>query len=128
MSRVGLGARPARLARNAGISGSITCPPELPLTVQRRDVHLNFTMLDWHVRSQREGQESGQPSTHASAEGAIEEGNRILGASEASEVTVFHRLYSNQACLTFSAALTAEEIQLQAGHLERLVLRAARSG
>lgn len=85
-------------------------------------------MLDWHVRSLREGQETGQPSTHASAEGALEEGNRILHTSKADEVTVFHRLYSNQACLTFATALTAEEVRLQAGHLERLVLRAARSG
>lgn len=116
------------MAQNLLNSELLAPVAELPLTAPQVDVDLNRTMLDWHVRSLREGQELGQPSTLASADAAIEEGNRILRAAQADEVTIFHRLYSNQACLTFAAILAPEEVQLQAGHLERLVLRAARSG
>lgn len=85
-------------------------------------------MLDWHVLIHGPGQQPTRPTTHESAQDAIEAANAILQRSGSGEVTVYHRLYSNQACLTFDAPIPGEEIHLKASHLEHQVQAAARSG
>lgn len=85
-------------------------------------------MFDWHVRTQDSAQEPTQPSTHISAEDAIEVANDLLVRAAASKVTVYHRLYSDQACLTIATPIPSEEIRQKAAHLEKQVQLAARSG
>lgn len=85
-------------------------------------------MFDWHVRTQASGQQQAQPSTHISAEDAIEAANGLLMSAAAREVTVYHRLYSNQACLTIAAPIPGDEVRQKAAHLEKQVQLAARSG
>jgi hypothetical protein len=86
-------------------------------------------MFDWHVQAQRNGQPHGQRITCSSPQEAIEAGNQILQTAEPNdEVLVCHRLYSNQAGLSFSKVIPASEIQLKANHLEQQARRASHSG
>jgi hypothetical protein len=85
-------------------------------------------MLDWHVRILESGEQPAQPSTHVSAEDAIEVANALLLREGAREVTVYHRLYSNQACLVIATPIPSDEVHQKAAHLERQVQLAARSG
>jgi hypothetical protein len=85
-------------------------------------------MFDWHVQAYLNGQPHEKPSTQSSAESAIEAGNEILRGASADEVTVYHRLYSNQACLNYSSAIPTDEIRLKAAHLERQAQLASKRG
>ena len=100
----------------------------MSLTLAQEGVMVPGTMLDWLVQSVREGKRHDRPSRFASAEAAIEAGNDLLRTSVADEITVFHRLHSNQACETFSKAVPADRIRQKAAHLEKQAQRAAKHG
>ena len=85
-------------------------------------------MFDWHVQANRDGKPHDDPTTQSSAEAAIEAGNSVLQNAFADEVTVYHCLYSNQASLSFSEAIPADEIRQKAEHLEKQAQQAARDG
>jgi hypothetical protein len=91
-------------------------------------VTLLRTMFDWHKRSYRGGEEQGRPSTFTSAGEALEAGNAELSSHGADEVLVYHRLYSDQACLRFSIAIPKAEVAQKAAHLEKQAQRASRTG
>ena len=98
------------------------------LTSVRFDGVLVGIMFDWHVQAHRDGKPHDPPATQSSAETAIEAGNSVLRKAVADEVTVYHRLYSNQVFLSFSEAIPADEIRRKAAHLERQAQRAAKDG
>jgi hypothetical protein len=85
-------------------------------------------MFDWSVQGFRNGQPAERPSIFTSAEAAIEAANDILHAAVADEVTVYHRLYSNQACMNFLAPIPPDEIRQKAAHLEKQAQRASKDG
>ncbi len=85
-------------------------------------------MLDWLVKTAQDGKPNERPSPFDSAAAAIEAGNEILQKAVSSEVTVYHRLHSDQACLTFIKVVPADEVRQKAAHLERQAQLAARSG
>jgi hypothetical protein len=85
-------------------------------------------MFDWHVQTHRDGKPHEHPTTQSSAEAAIEAGNSVLQKAVADEVTVYHRLYSNQASLNFSKAIPTDEIRQKAANLERQAQQAAKAG
>ena len=99
-----------------------------PLTSVRFDDVLVGTMFDWHVQAHRDGKPHDHPTTQSSAEAAIRAGNSVLQNAVADEVTVYHRLYSNQASFTFCKAIPTDEIRPKAAHLERQAQQAARDG
>jgi hypothetical protein len=85
-------------------------------------------MFDWSVQGFRAGQPVARPSVFTSAEAAIEAGNDLLRAAVVDEVTVYHRLYSNQACVNFLAPIPSDEIRQKASHLEKQAQRASKDG
>ena len=99
-----------------------------PLTSVRFDGVLVVAMFDWHVQAHRDRRPHDHPSTQSSAEAAIEAGNSLLKKAFADEVTIYHRLYSNQASLSFSEAIPTDEIRQKAEHLERQAQQAAKDG
>ena len=98
------------------------------LTSVRFDGVLVAAMFDWHVQAHRDGKPLDHPTTQSSAEAGIEAGNSLLKKAFADEVTICHRLYSNQASLGFSKAIPTDEIRQKAEHLERLAQQAAKDG
>jgi len=84
------------------------------LTSVRFDAVLVGTMFDWRVQAHQDGKPHDE-----SAEAAIEAGDSLLKRAFANEVAVYHRLYSNQASLSFFTAIPTDEIHLKAKHLER---------
>jgi hypothetical protein len=85
-------------------------------------------MLDWHVQTYRKGEPQERPTTFSSAQDAIKAANSALRASAGDEMVVFHRLYSDQAFLRFSAVIKESEVLPQASHLEQQARRAAKMG
>ena len=85
-------------------------------------------MIDWHLQVFRNGQLLDRPASFSSAEAAIEAGNELLLSADADEVTLYHRLYSNQASLNYQKPVPAEEIRQKAAHLEKQAQRAAKDG
>jgi hypothetical protein len=85
-------------------------------------------MLDWLVRTAQDGKPNERSSPFSSPAAAIDAGNEILQKAPSSEVTVYHRLHSHQACLTFRKTIPADEIRQKAAHLEKQAQLAARSG
>jgi len=85
-------------------------------------------MLDWYVQAFVHGEPHERRLTFSSAREAIEEGNRILQTSAPEEVAVYHRLYSNQASITFPSPIPATDISLKANHLEQQARAASHAG
>jgi hypothetical protein len=85
-------------------------------------------MLDWHVQSFREGQGQERPATFSSAREAMDAANELLQTRTGDEVLVYHRLYSDQAFMRFSAAMETDEVSRRAAQLEQHVRRAAQAG
>lgn len=85
-------------------------------------------MLDWYVQAVQGGQQRERPLPFSSAEEAIEAGNETCRSSVLEEVVVYHRIYSNQACLRFSKAMPEDEVKQKAAQLEQQVRRAAKMG
>lgn len=100
----------------------------MKLTRTRSGAGLQSNMFDWHMQACRGGQPHDRPSTHSSPESAIEAGNGMLNSSDSDEITVYHRLHSNQACLVFATPIPTDEIRQKAAHLEKQAQLASRSG
>ena len=118
--------RISEYAANSVVEVRIHAGP--PLTSVQFDAVLVGTMFDWHVQAHRDGKPHDHPTTQPSAEAAIEAGNSVLQKAFADEVTVYHRLYSNQASLSFSKAIPTDEIRQKAEHLEKQAQQAAKDG
>jgi hypothetical protein len=85
-------------------------------------------MLDWHVKSFRNGESQGRPLTFSSPQAAIDAANSGLKDGTADEVVVYHRLYSDQAFLKFSSTIAECDVLANAAHLEQQARRASHSG